>query len=44
MDAKPLNALEDFRYAIHKTLEGNDLIVWIKMESYRPVKLLFEQN
>ena len=44
MDGKPLNALEDFRYAIHKTLEGNDLIVWIKMESYRPVKLLFEQN
>ncbi len=41
-DGKPLNAGEDFRHAIRKTLEGNDLIVWMKIESDRPVKLSFE--
>lgn len=34
---------KDFRFGHHRTLEGTDLIVWIKAESTRPVKVVLEQ-
>ena len=42
MNGYLLNAGKDFRHAIRRSLEGDDLIVWINMESDRLVTLMFE--
>jgi len=42
MNGHLLNTGKDFRHAIRRTLESDDLIVWISTESDRPVTLIFE--
>jgi hypothetical protein len=40
VDAKEVKRGPDFRIGHHRTLEGTDLIVWIKAESSKPIKIL----
>jgi hypothetical protein len=40
VDAKEVKRGPDFRIGHHRTLEGTDLIVWIKAESTKPIKIL----
>lgn len=38
-DGRKIKRGKDFRFGHRRTLEGSDLIVWIKAESTKPMKL-----
>jgi hypothetical protein len=42
MDGKSLKRGNDFRLGLAHTLEGSDLVLWLKKESVKPVKLSIE--
>ncbi len=39
INSKEIESGEAFRYGYHPTVEGTDLIVWIRHESMRPVQV-----
>jgi hypothetical protein len=41
IDGKLVARGPDFRYGFVPTVEGSDLVVWLKMESPRPTRLEF---
>jgi hypothetical protein len=41
IDGKGINRGKNFRTGLRHTLEGSDLIVWLKTESMKPIKISF---
>jgi len=42
VDGKKLFSNKGFRYGLRHTLDGSDLIIWIKKESIKPMALVFK--